>query len=147
MGHYFSSPGEFHESLSKNDTDTSLEISAPSRLPPAATGHPLLVKAKGHYLYLDNGQRILDGCGGAAVACIGHGRKDVVKAMSAQAEQFAYVSWAHFENEPTQKLSDWLISSTGGRMNKVYLMCSGKCLRRSGVRNRVNNCQHRFGCC
>lgn len=131
MGHYFSSPGEFHESLSKNGTDMYSESSAPSRPPPAATGHPFLVKANGHYLYLNNGQRILDGCGGAAVACIGHGRKDVVKAMAAQAEEFAYVSWAHFENEPTQKLSDWLISSTGGRMSNVYLMCSGNLPLRS----------------
>jgi adenosylmethionine-8-amino-7-oxononanoate aminotransferase len=147
MGHYFSSLGEFYESLPKNDTDMYSESSAPSHPPPAATGHPFLVKAKGHYLYLDNGQRILDGCGGAAVACIGHGREDVVKAITVQSEQFSYVSWAHFENEPTQKLSDWLISSTGGRMSKVYLMCSGKFRLRSGRPNRVNSTQHRFGCC
>lgn len=29
--------------------------------------------AKGNYLYLSNGQKILDATGGAAVSCLGHG--------------------------------------------------------------------------
>jgi adenosylmethionine-8-amino-7-oxononanoate aminotransferase len=32
-----------------------------------------VVSAKGNYLQLDNGQKIFDATGGAAVACIGHG--------------------------------------------------------------------------
>jgi 4-aminobutyrate aminotransferase-like enzyme len=32
-----------------------------------------VVSAKGHYLHLDNGQKIFDATGGAAVACLGHG--------------------------------------------------------------------------
>lgn len=126
MGQLLSSPRESAEAFTKNDANMSSEASAPSSSAPAVAGHPFLVRAKGHHLYLNNGQVIVDGCGGAAVACIGHGRKDVVKAIAAQAKQFAYVSWAHFENEPTKDLSDWLIRSTGGRMSKVYIMCSGK---------------------
>jgi adenosylmethionine-8-amino-7-oxononanoate aminotransferase len=32
-----------------------------------------VVSAKGNYLQLDNGQKIFDATGGAAVACLGHG--------------------------------------------------------------------------
>jgi 4-aminobutyrate aminotransferase-like enzyme len=32
-----------------------------------------VVSAKGHYLYISNGQMIFDATGGAAVACLGHG--------------------------------------------------------------------------
>ena len=32
-----------------------------------------VVSAKGHFLYLSNGQKIFDATGGAAVACLGHG--------------------------------------------------------------------------
>lgn len=126
MGSCFSSLKEPAQEHLKQGTDVSSEVSAPPCPAPTSPNHLFLVKAKGHYLYLNNGQRIIDGCGGAAVACIGHGRKDVIKTMTAQAKQFTYVSWAHFENEPAEKLSNWLISSTGGRMGKVYVMCSGK---------------------
>lgn len=32
-----------------------------------------VISAKGNYLYLNNGQKIFDATGGAAVACLGHG--------------------------------------------------------------------------
>lgn len=32
-----------------------------------------VLSAKGNYLHLSNGQKILDATGGAAVACLGHG--------------------------------------------------------------------------
>lgn len=31
-----------------------------------------VLSAKGNHLYLDNGQKILDATGGAAVSCLGH---------------------------------------------------------------------------
>ena len=34
-----------------------------------------VLSAKGNYLYLDNGQKILDATGGAAVSCLGHGNE------------------------------------------------------------------------
>ncbi|KAL2127919.1 hypothetical protein VTI74DRAFT_9982 [Chaetomium olivicolor] len=86
---------------------------------------PILKKAKGHYWYPKKGHKILDACGGAGVACIGHGNKDVIKAIHKQMKQYTYASYAHFSTRPVQDLSDWLIKSTGGKMQKVYLMCSG----------------------
>ncbi|KAK3955304.1 putative aminotransferase YodT [Pseudoneurospora amorphoporcata] len=68
---------------------------------------------------------ILDACGGAGVACIGHGRKDVIKAITKQMASCSYASYAHFKLGPVEKLSEWLVESTGERMRKVYLMCSG----------------------
>jgi adenosylmethionine-8-amino-7-oxononanoate aminotransferase len=34
-----------------------------------------VISAKGNSLYLDNGQKILDATGGAAVSCLGHGNE------------------------------------------------------------------------
>lgn len=34
-----------------------------------------VLSAKGNFLYLDNGQEILDATGGAAVSCLGHGNE------------------------------------------------------------------------
>lgn len=37
-----------------------------------------VLSAKGNYLHLENGQRVFDASGGAAVACIGHGNERFV---------------------------------------------------------------------
>ncbi|KAL1871711.1 hypothetical protein VTK73DRAFT_1932 [Phialemonium thermophilum] len=108
---------------SAHDVPASLPL--PPAPPSVTGGRPLLTRGEGHYLFLEDGQRITDGCGGAAVACIGHGRKDVAKAMAKQIDKFTYVSWAHFDNKATRDLADWLIKSTGGEMGKAYIMCSG----------------------
>jgi adenosylmethionine-8-amino-7-oxononanoate aminotransferase len=89
-------------------------------------GLPVLKKAKGHYWYPSKGPKILDACGGAGVACLGHGRRDIIKAVKKQMDAYTYTSYAHFQTGPVQELSDWLIQSTGGKMQKVYVMCSGQ---------------------
>ncbi len=126
MGQFFSSaktpvtvfPG-------KAEAVSSSETLPVSQLTSTVEAAMVLTKAKGHYWYPTAGEKILDACGGAGVACIGHGRDDVVKAAAAQMSRCAYVSYAHFKTTPTTALSDWLIQSTQGRMQKVYLMCSG----------------------
>lgn len=129
MGNCLSTLGDARKVASKLESDISSDISQPttslSTEPAPVSGLPLLRRAEGHYLYLESGQKLIDGCGGAGVACIGHGRSDVARAISTQAKNFSYASWAHFENKPSRELSDWLIRSTGGEMNKVYVMSSG----------------------
>ncbi|KAK4106404.1 PLP-dependent transferase [Parathielavia hyrcaniae] len=102
--------------------DSSSDLSQP---PSHSDGLPVLKMAKGHYWYPADGPRILDACGGAGVACLGHGRRDVIKAVNAQMEAYTYASYAHFKCKPVEELSDWLIKSTNGKMEKAYIMCSG----------------------
>ncbi|KAK3357295.1 pyridoxal phosphate-dependent transferase [Lasiosphaeria hispida] len=126
MGHFLSlSAPSSAEVPRKTEADTSSETVGNPLSKGSAEGLPLLEKAKGYYWYPRNGERILDACGGAGVACIGHARKDVAQAAVAQMKAFSYVSYAHFKTKPVQEVSDWLINSTGGEMQKVYLMCSG----------------------
>ncbi|KAK4234802.1 pyridoxal phosphate-dependent transferase [Achaetomium macrosporum] len=107
-------------------TDSSSDLS--HRQTPASE-LLILRKAKGHYWYPSHGPKILDACGGAGVgagvACLGHGRRDIIKAVTSQMTSYTYASYAHFQTRSVQELSDWLIKSTGGRMQKVYVMCSG----------------------
>ncbi len=93
---------------------------------------PLATLTEGHYIHLEDGRKVLDACGGAAVACIGHRRFEVIEAMTEQAERCSYVPWAFFENHSTKELCDFLVDSTGGRMTKVYLTSSGMSLRSCG---------------
>ncbi|KAK3375416.1 pyridoxal phosphate-dependent transferase [Podospora didyma] len=86
---------------------------------------PILDKAEGHFWFPKNGNKIIDACGGAGVACLGHGRPDVIASMVDQLKEYQYVSYTHFASKPVQDVSDWLVRSTDGKMQKVFLMCSG----------------------
>jgi adenosylmethionine-8-amino-7-oxononanoate aminotransferase len=70
--------------------------------------YPNIERGEGVRLYTTDGQEILDACsGGAMVACLGHGRADIVEAGREQAEQIAYVYNHHFTNEPQERLAGW----------------------------------------
>jgi len=131
MGQFFSSSPRLSPPASarlpgKAEAASSSETLSDHQSKAIPDGLSVLIKAKGHYWYPDDGPKILDACGGAGVACVGHGRNEVVKAATAQMKLCSYASYAHFKSSPAQELSDWLIASTGGEMQKVYLMCSGK---------------------
>ncbi len=127
MGQFLSASKPARQTL-LHKTEADISDSSSNLVHPQTPfdGLPVLAKAKGHYWYPSDGPKILDACGGAGVACLGHGRRDIVKAITTQMKAYSYASYAHFKTAPVQELSDWLINSTGGKMQKVYIMCSGK---------------------
>ena len=58
--------------------------------------YPTAVRGEGVYLYGAGGQRYLDGCSGALVANIGHGRAEVAEAMARQARELPFVHGSQF---------------------------------------------------
>jgi 4-aminobutyrate aminotransferase-like enzyme len=50
---------------------------------------PVAQTAEGSYVTLENGQKLLDAVGGAAVACIGNGHPKVVQAIKDQVDKVA----------------------------------------------------------
>ncbi|KAH8699172.1 aminotransferase, class III [Talaromyces proteolyticus] len=100
--------------------------------PPSAVLHrhlhrvPYLASSgKGSYITLEDGRRILDATGGAAVSCLGHGHESVTQAMVSQITQLSYCHTAFFSIKPFEELAAFLRDSTGGRMSKVYIVGSG----------------------
>lgn len=87
---------------------------------------PLALTGDGIYITLEDGRRILDATGGAAVACIGHGNEEVKKAMIDQIDQLSYCHTAYFSTKPFEELASLLIESTDGKMSRVYIVGSGK---------------------
>ena len=53
---------------------------------------PVAVKGEGVYLDLEDGTRLIDGVGGAAVTCIGSGHPKVAKAISHQLQELVCMS-------------------------------------------------------
>jgi adenosylmethionine-8-amino-7-oxononanoate aminotransferase len=76
-------------------------------------------------LYDQAGKQYLDGSGGAAVSCLGHGDADVINAIKAQLDEIAYAHTSFFTSDPAEKLSDKLISHAPDGIDRVYLVSGG----------------------
>jgi adenosylmethionine-8-amino-7-oxononanoate aminotransferase len=86
---------------------------------------PLVVHGDGAMLTLDDGRRIIDACGGAAVACIGHGDARVVSAIAQQAARVAYAHTGFFTSDPAEALADQLVASRAGGLSRALFVSSG----------------------
>jgi len=87
--------------------------------------YPTAMRGAGVYLYDSEGRQYLDGSGGAAVSCLGHGHPDVVAAVKAQLDELAFAHTAFFTNEPQEKLATKLVGLFGEPDAKVYFVSGG----------------------
>ncbi len=108
-------------------TDRDADAAAPSAVLHRQLRHgfPAAVRGVGSYLELEDGRRILDASGGAAVACIGHGDQRVVAAAAAQMGAVAYCATVFFTSAACEQLCRVLVDSTGGHMARAYMVSSG----------------------
>ena len=83
------------------------------------------VSGEGIYLRLSDGREIIDGSGGAAVACLGHGNRRVAEAIAAQAQRMAYAHTGFFTSEPAEALADLLLDGNPGGLSHAYFCSSG----------------------
>ena len=86
---------------------------------------PLIVRGEGCWLIDDDGKRYLDGSGGAFVANLGHGVRDIGEAMAAQAAKIAYLNGTAFTSEPVEALADELATLMPAPLDKFYFLGSG----------------------
>jgi adenosylmethionine-8-amino-7-oxononanoate aminotransferase len=87
--------------------------------------YPLIERGEGCWLIDSNGKRYLDGSGGAFVANIGHGVKEIGAAMAEQAGKIAYLNGTAFTNQPVETLAAELAELAPGDLDKVYFLSSG----------------------
>ncbi|KFG84345.1 putative aminotransferase [Metarhizium anisopliae] len=81
--------------------------------------------ASGSYYTLSTGQRILDGCTGAAVAVIGHGDPDVKAAVVEQMSQVAYAHTLAFTTNSAEELAGTLLDGNPHGLCRAYFVGSG----------------------
>src|SRR5688572_14906823 len=87
--------------------------------------HPRIVHGQGCWLTDDDGRRYLDACAGAYVACLGHGVKEVVDAVTDQIRRVAYVSGMSFTNDAAEALAEELAARALGDLDRFYFLSSG----------------------
>ena len=88
--------------------------------------YPNIERAEGVRLYGVDGNEILDACGGGAmVACLGHGRRDLVEAAEKQAERLSYVYYHQFTNERQEELAGRVLDVAAPEMARVRFVTGG----------------------
>jgi len=83
------------------------------------------MRGQGIYLYDHTGKQYLDGSGGAAVSCLGHGDADVIAAIKAQTDQLAFAHTGFFTTDTAEDLADKLIAHAPGDLDRVYILSGG----------------------
>jgi adenosylmethionine-8-amino-7-oxononanoate aminotransferase len=86
---------------------------------------PKIAYGEGIYLYDESGKRYIDGSGGPFVVNVGHGRKEVVEAMSQQAQSVAYVHANMFTSEPIEQYSAELAKIVPMENARFFYLSSG----------------------
>ena len=95
---------------------------------------PKAIGGEGVWLIAEDGRRILDGSGGAAVSCLGHQHPRVIAAMARQASQLAYAHTGFFSSEPAEALAEHLAGHEPGGLAHVYLVSGGSEAIEAGIK-------------
>jgi adenosylmethionine-8-amino-7-oxononanoate aminotransferase len=86
---------------------------------------PIAISGQGIWLREASGHEVIDGSGGAAVACLGHGHPHVLAAMRAQLEKLTYAHTALFSCESAERLAEVLVGHKPGGLSHAYFASSG----------------------
>src|SRR6201997_4414042 len=86
---------------------------------------PLAIGGEGVWLIAEDGRRVLDASGGAAVSCLGHQHPRVLDAMARQASKLVYAHTAFLSSEPAEALADHLVGHEPGGLAYAYLVSGG----------------------
>ena len=86
---------------------------------------PVIADGKGIYLFDTDGKKYLDGSGGAAVSCLGHGHPRVTEAIKNQIDKIAFAHTGFFTNEPAEELAAWLCERAPGAFGRVVFAAGG----------------------
>lgn len=135
--------------MSPTATDETSAAIAKSALKPTSILHrtpwtpPIAASAQGIYVTLQDGRQLIDGVGGAAVACIGNGHPAVQKALKEQVDKIS-CGWSppflkfpsscgiiadvynmQLSNEPAEALAKLLVEQSNGAFDLVGFVSGG----------------------
>ena len=91
----------------------------------AGAGLPRVAWGKGSYVYDAAGRRYLDGSGGPAVFCLGHGNEEVNEAIAHQLERIAHGYRYSFTSDPLEELEALITAAAGAAYGAMVLVSGG----------------------
>src|SRR5947209_1435193 len=84
-----------------------------------------IVRAKGLYLYAEDGSCYLDGISSWWVNLHGHGNPYIIEKIKSQLDVLQHVIFADFTHQPAIELAERLLAILPGRMSKVFYSDNG----------------------
>lgn len=91
----------------------------------ATQGLPKVSHGRGSYVYDATGKQYIDGSGGPAVYCLGHGNPEVNAAIVAQLGQIAHGYRYNFTSDALEELTDIIRAHTGGTLSEMVFVSGG----------------------
>lgn len=91
----------------------------------ATTALPKIAWAKGSYLYDADGKQYIDGSGGPAVYCIGHGNEEVNAAIAKQLDRIAHGYRYNFTSDAMEELTEIIAARCGGDLTYMVFLTGG----------------------
>jgi len=86
---------------------------------------PRIARGEGSYLFDTDGRRYLDGSGGPAAFCIGHGNREVNAAIAAQLERVACAYRYLFTSDALEQLTELILRNCGKDLRHIVYCTSG----------------------
>lgn len=94
-----------------------------------------IVGAKGAYVTDSEGNELIDGIGGLWCVNVGHGRQEIIDAITEQLKQLDYYStFYNFTHPSAAQLAAKLAELAPGNLNRVYFANSGSVANDSSIR-------------
>jgi adenosylmethionine-8-amino-7-oxononanoate aminotransferase len=91
----------------------------------AGAGLPRVAYGRGCHVHDASGRRYIDGCGGPAVFCLGHGHPEVNAAIAAQLGRIAHGYRYTFSSEPLEELTGLVAAAAGPGLDSMVFTCGG----------------------
>jgi len=91
----------------------------------AGASLPKAVWGKGSYVHDAQGRSYIDGSGGPAVYCIGHGNEEVTAAIAAQMGKIAHGYRYNFTTDPLEELTEIVAARCGGTLSRMVFVTGG----------------------
>ncbi|MEM8862917.1 MAG: aminotransferase class III-fold pyridoxal phosphate-dependent enzyme [Chloroflexota bacterium] len=86
---------------------------------------PKVAYGRGSWITDQNGKTYLDGSGGPAVYCLGHGDERVNQAIIGQLSQVAHGYRRNFSSDPLEQLEEVIRQNCGGSLTRMMFVSSG----------------------
>jgi adenosylmethionine-8-amino-7-oxononanoate aminotransferase len=97
----------------------------PASIHDVNTRLPKAVRGRGSYVWDATGKQYIDGSGGPAVYCIGHGNEEVNAAITAQLDRIAHGYRYNFTTDALEELTEIVTRNCGGDLKHIMFVTGG----------------------
>lgn len=85
----------------------------------------LLVRAQGMHYWNEQGEQLLDACSGLFCSSLGHGRPEILEAISAQYQKLDFAPAFRYAQPAAFELASALAEITPGNLDRIFFVGSG----------------------